>query len=416
MSPTPAEALFGRRTRLAAGIACALLLACSVAWSLYLSFQKPVFNFDLVDYVALTIEWREPDPALVQQRTYEVLRAELPPEVYADFTTGGAPTVKGPFRERIVHDLEAFEANLGFHRGRYLYTLTVLGLHALGVPLVTATAWPNRFFWTLNAILVVVWARRHFALAPAALLALGVLYSPPVLSQLPGSSPDSMAMFFLALAACVLIERRAFRAGLALLTLTVLVRSDFVLVCGGIGLALFLFAERERRPSVGQLALWLGACAVIYLAIARTARDPGWWAAFIGVNRRVGTFDELPPVKASFYLIGMREKLRVMHYLGYDIGGDGSYVRGSTFVVAYAVAAVIGATLALRARWRELDLHVALLVGLAIATAVRIVVFPNLWDRYFVYLWVPVPLVLVALFTRLVARASEPPAAETRPG
>lgn len=412
MSTTFGESALGRGARRGLGALCSLLFLGSVSWILYLGASRPFLNFDLVDYVALTLEWIEPDPVVVHRRTYEVLRAELPPELFARFTSGGTPTPAGPFRERIARDWESFHENLGYHRGRYLYTLAVLGVHALGVPLTAATAWPNLIFWSLTAVLVLVWARRHFASAPAALLALGILLSPPVLSQVPASSPDSIAMFLLALALYLMSEYRAFGWAVGLLTLTVLVRADFVLVCGGIGLALFLLVERERRPGTPFLAAWLLACAGLYLTISRLAGDPGWWAAFLSVERRVGRFDEVIPFKPWYYVLGMRERLREMHYTGYDRAADGSFVNGSNFVLTYASAALAGLALALRSRCKTLDVHMAVLAGLLIATAVRIAVFPNLWDRYFVYLWVPVPLCLCAMVAVLVARLREPPAQE----
>lgn len=413
MSTTFGESLVGRRVRLALGALCSLLFVGSVGWILYLGASRPFLNFDLVDYVALALEWVEPDPVVVHRRTYEILRAELPPAVYEIFTTGGTPTPEGPFRERIARDWESFHENLGYHRGRYLYTLAVLGVHALGVPLTAATAWPNLVFWPLTAILVLVWARRHFAAAPAALLALGIVLSPPVLSQVPASSADSMAMFLLALALYLVSERRAFGWGMGFLTLTVLVRADFVLVCGGIGVALYLLVERGRRPSTPILAGWLLVCAGLYLTISRLAGDPGWWAAFLSVERRVGRFDEVIPFKPWYYVLGMRERLRSMHYAGYDTAADGSFVNGSNFVLTYGVAALVGLTLALRSRIQEVEVHMAVLAGLAIGTAVRIAVFPNLWDRYFVYLWVPVPLCLASMCAVFVARARAQAPAES---
>lgn len=409
-----AEVLQDRRARFASGVACSLLLLGVVGWIVALAYRQPIFNFDLVDYVALAIEWSEPDPVRVHQRTYEVLAAELPPEVYEDFTTGGNPTPAGPFRQRVRDDWKPFDANLGYHRGRYLYTLAVAGVHALGVPLVSATRFPNLVFWSLTAILILVWARRHYAQAPAALLTLGVLVSPPVLSQLPASSPDSLAMFLLTLALYLLIEHRAFRAAIGLMTLTILVRSDFVLVSGGIAAALFLLVERARRPSNAWLAGWLLACTTTYLLVASTARDPGWWAAFVGMRRRVGDFSELPPFRIDHFFIGVRQQLESMSYLGYDIAGDGSYVRGSNFVFAYCAAAAVGIAVALRARLAELDVRAAVLAGLVVATLARVVVLPYLWDRYYVYLWVPVPMCLAGMLALLADRASTA-SAQARP-
>ncbi len=390
----------GRALELLGGLA----FIGAVAWMLVAGARQPTYNFDLIDYVALAIEWGEDDPEVVHRRTYEALQAELPPAVFADFTSGGTPGPHGPFRERIARDWQAFDANLGFHRGRYLYTLSMYGLHGLGVPLVMAAGLPNKIFWALTGLLALLWAARHLALGPAALLALGILYSPPVLTVVPAFTPDGMAMFVVALALYLWIERRAFRAGAALLALAILVRSDFVLISGGVGVALFALVERTRRPSAPALAGWLVGCAALYLAVAASASDPGWWAAFLGARIRVGDFAELLPFKPRYYWLGMREQLASLHHLGYDLSEDGAFLRGSNFVLTYCAAAAAGIALALRSRCKELDVHAAVLAGLILATAVRYAAFPHLWDRYFVYLWVPVPLCLVALGAALVGR------------
>lgn len=404
MSTTLGEARPLRVAKLACGVLGVLAFLGAVSCALVAGYRRPALNFDLIDYVALALEWVEDDPEAVHRRTYEVLAAELPPDVFADFTSGGPPTAAGPYRERIARDWRAFDANLGFHRGRYLYTASVCGLNALGVPLVAATAVPNLVFWGLTALFVFFWATRHFALGPAALLALGILYSPPVLSLVPASTPDSMAMFLVVLSLYLVLEQRAFLASATLLTLAILVRSDFVLISGGVAAALFLFVERARRPSNWSMVAWLAICIVLYLAVSRSARDPGWWAAFSCAWTRVGVFDEVIPFKPRLYLLGMSQRLASLIYHGYDGAPDGSFVRGSNFVLTYCAAAAGGIALALRSRLKALDVHVAVLAGLLVATAARYVVFPQLWDRYFVYLWVPVPLCLAGMAAALVAR------------
>ncbi|NOT32286.1 MAG: hypothetical protein HOP15_17710 [Planctomycetes bacterium] len=404
MSTTLGEARSLCLTKLAFGALGVLAFLGAVSCALVAGYRRPALNFDLVDYVALALEWVEDDPEAVHRRTYEVLAAELPPDVFVDFTSGGSPTAAGPYRERIAKDWEAFDANLGFHRGRYLYTATVCGLNALGVPLVAATAVPNLIFWGLTALFVLFWATRHFALGPAAVFALGILYSPPVLSLVPASTPDGMATFLVVLSLYLVLEQRAFLASATLLTLAILVRSDFVLISGGVAAALFLLVERSRRPSNGSLLAWLAICLVLYLAVSRSARDPGWWAAFSCAWIRVGDFDEVIPFEPRLYLLGMKERLAGLSYHGYDGASDGSFVRGSNFVLTYCAAAAGGIALALRSRLKAFDVHVAVLAGLLVATAVRYVVFPHLWDRYFVYLWVPVPLCLAGMAAELIAR------------
>jgi len=381
------------------GVLSAALLVFAVGWALRGAVRAPVRNFDLLDYVALALEYVESDPEVVHRRAYETIQAELPPK---DFE---AISASSDFRREIRADWRLFDANLGFHRGRYLYSLAVLVAHGLGASLTAATWYANQFFWFATAVLVFVWARRHFALGLASLLALALLYSPPVLALLPASSPESMAMFFVTLGLYLWLERKAYLAGAVALTLSIPVRPEFVLVCVGVAAGLFVLGG--AGPGKRFLALWGGGCLLLWFAIAKSAHDPGWWPVVTSPIKRESHLDQVIPFKLNLYLGLMEKKLEPLTYLGYDISEDGSFVRGSGFLLVYLVLAGLGAALALRSRRPEFRPHAALALGLIAATLVRLALFPYPWDRYFVYLWVPVPLMLAGMGAALVARAAD---------
>ncbi|MSR63110.1 MAG: hypothetical protein EXS08_11770 [Planctomycetes bacterium] len=400
MSPTSGDSQLGRAgARVLSALSVALLVV-AVGWALREGIRRPVHNFDLIDYMALALEYVEPDPEVVHRRAYETAQAELPPEVYATISASS------DFRREIRADWRLFDANLGFHRGRYLYSLAVLVAHELGARLTAATWYANQFFWCATALLVFVWARRHLALGLAALLTLALLYSPPVLSLLPASSPESMAMFFVALGLYLWVERKAFAPGALALTLSILVRPEFVLVCVGVAAGLFLLAREGQGPSRRFLGLWGGISLVLWFAIAQSAHDPGWWPVVTSPIKRVSHLDQVMPFKLEYYLALIERKLEPLTYVGYDIAEDGSFVRGSGFLIVYLALAGLLAGLALRARLPEFRPHAAIALGLIAATLARLALFPYPWDRYFVYLWVPVPLLLAGMGAALVARAA----------
>lgn len=380
------------------GILCLLLFVGSVGGILYAGAKRPVLNWDMVDYMALALEWGEDDPEVVHRRTFEIAEAELPPKLYQNFTTGDA------YRVAVRSDWKAFDANLGFHRGRFLYTLVVSALHGLGAPLTAATWYPNVLFWACTAVLVLAWALRHFSLAPASLLALGVLYSPPVIAIVPTSSPDALAMFLIALGLYLLVEFRAFRWGAAVVSLAMLARTDFFLVAFGVAAGLFLLVKRPLRPSNRFLVAWLVVTTAIYALVSWKARDPGWWAVFDTPFKRVTSFDQVTPFSLTHYVRVLAVEIASLHYIGYDRAPDGSWVRGSNFVLTYMAASVVGIVIAARSKLQELALHQAVLLGLVLATLGRYLLYPYFWDRYFVNLWVPVPLCLGAMAAILAAR------------
>jgi hypothetical protein len=405
MTQTPGENRLGRTAQTALGWVCLLAFLGSLSWVLNLGYSQPVRNFDLLDYVAIALEWVEPDPEVVHRRTYEILEQELSPEAYLDFTQSGT------FRQEIFEDWRLFDANLGFHRGRYLYSLGVLALHELGADWTAATWNMSQLFLACTAVLVLAWSRRHFSLASSSVMGMAVLYSPPVLMLAPASSPDTMAMFLVTLGLYLMLEFRSFAWAAGVLALAVLVRSDFVLICFGIGVAMFFLSPRAQGPGKRFIVGWLAVSTLLYGLVSHFARDPGWWAVFVAPFRRIADLSTVPDFKASHYTYVLGKQLQSLHYFGYEIAPNGSFVRGSTFVLVYLGAAVMGAVLALRSRLPSLQLHAAVLVGLVLSTGVRYALFPYLWDRYYVYLWVPVPLCLaaiVATFVRYVEKRERP--------
>jgi hypothetical protein len=218
-------------------------------------------------------------------------------------------------------------------------------------------------------------------------------------------------MFLVTLGLYIMLELRNFLPAVIVLTLAVLVRSDFVLICFGIGTALWFLPRAADGPGRRFVVLWLAAATLLYLAVGRFARDPGWWPVFIAPAIRVADLAAVPEFRWERYLNAMGRQVESVHYFGYDIANDGSFVRGSNFVLVYLALAGAGCLLALRTGLASLRLHVVVLVGLLLSTAVRYVLFPFIWDRYYVYLWVPVPMVLAcmaATWVRYVEKRERP--------
>ncbi len=402
MIPAHGESGRARALRIGADVVGLLLLLVVSGKILAQASANRLLSWDMLDYFALVLEWTEHDPALVHERAYAIAKAELPPATYADWTGGDQ------YRQQIAGDWRLAELNNGFHRGRYLYTATVAALYGLGLRMTTATWIPNCVFWACTIALALVWARRHYPLWAASLVALAIAYSPPVMTIAPASTPDGMAMFLVALGLYVLVEHRNHLAGAAVVSLAMLARTDFVLVVFGVAAGLFLFARAPERPSLRFLVLWLAVTTAIYLGVRIAARDPGWWAVFMtAVPPRKADIASLPPFRLAFYLRALAVRTGELHYLGYDRAPDGSWVRGSDFVLVYLLAAATGIAAALRARLAQLARYQAVLLGLILGALARFLFYPYLWDRYFVSLWVPVPLCLAAIAAVLAARVRE---------
>lgn len=386
-----AEKAGPRLAPIGAGLAVLLFLAVLVR-VLWVASQRPAMNFDMLDYMALALAVEVDDPVELHRRTYELAEAELPPEAYRSLTTGSR------FRETMRGDVQRFTENLAIHRGRILYVLAVYATWKLGSPLSAATWRVSQLFFVLSVLAIFVWTRRHLPLGLAALASLALMLSPPVLALAPASMPDSMTLFPVLVGAYLLLERGAFRAAALALTLTMLVRPEILLFVCPLALALFLFVAPERRPSARFLLLWLAGTLALFATLRISTGETGWWPVFLisFINRGSGRLEGLPDFDPALYWQILGREAADLSYVGYFVVGP--IANGSTYTLACALCALIGVVLAARARAaRELSPHQAVLCALLAACATRYFLFPYLWDRYYVYFLVLVPLVLLAM-------------------
>ena len=88
--------------------AVALLCGLFLVRSLHRASQvPPVYNWDMVCYVALALGYGEDDPEELHAKTYETLQRECPPAVYQELIRGGV-------RSKRHGDVEAFTQHLNF--------------------------------------------------------------------------------------------------------------------------------------------------------------------------------------------------------------------------------------------------------------------------------------------------------------
>src|SRR5262245_6801764 len=120
----PAFPFAEARRRLSALCLGGYVLA-SAALSLYAA-ARPVYNWDLVPYVAMSLASADVPVAQIQERTYDLLRQSLPPAAYEDLT-------RGPYRQEVSRDPAVFSQQLAFYRVKILYAAILRALDLCGV-------------------------------------------------------------------------------------------------------------------------------------------------------------------------------------------------------------------------------------------------------------------------------------------
>ncbi len=363
----------------------------------------PVHNWDMLGYMALSLEWGVGDPVEVHRRTYEAARAELPPEVFQDLVASGVR------RERF-EDPAAFHEHLPFYRARVLYTGLVALVHAAGVPLVQATHGVSLGAFALLAILMFLWVSRSLPPRAAVPVALALAHAPPLVNTACWATADALATGAILFGTYFALERRSWLAAWTFLVLSILARPDSIVLAVLWGAALCA-VPRPDRPSVKALALGLAACFLSYLGVQAHAGEYGWWPVFqISFLEKSIHPSELPTaVDLAVYRDVIARQLAALPGEGYFMTEEN--VTGSTLVFPYASLAFVGLVLSLVHRARAarpgaIAGRAALLAALLLMLPLRWFLFPQLWDRMLAVFYASVPLVLLSIVSlALEARA-----------
>lgn len=367
--------------------------------------EAPLRNWDMLPAMALALEWGEPDPVALHQRTYAAARAELPPRTFEALVAPGV-------RQARFQDPAAFHEHLAFYRSRVLYTLAVRALHGLGVPLTAATWRVSIACWAAVAVLFLVWARRIVPLPLAAAVALGLAHLPALLNLAGTSSADGLALLLTCLGAWALLERRAFALGAAFLVLAIGARPDAAILLGCVALA-FRFGlppgeghseGSGERPSPRAVTAALVLGAALTLGLRRFSGEYGWWPLIqISFVEKAVHPSALPTaVDWGEYFAILGRQLALLPGDGYV--KPANEVTGSTLVFPWLALAALG--LWLGARERRVQ---AFLAALLVAYLARFLLFPQVWDRFYAPFYALVPLALLTLLG--ARRMAEPSAA-----
>ncbi len=382
-----------------------LVVLCALVVDRTVRGLRPAYNWDMLGYMALALEWDVDDPVEVHRQTYAAAKAELPRAAYAALVSPTVPVRIGRFQNP-----EAFHEHLAFYRARVVPTYLIRVLHRCGAPLSAATWWISVGAWVLTAVLLIAWLARRVPFWAAIVAGTCLAHAPPLLSTATLNTPDGLGTLLLLFGIFLFFERRALATGAGTLVLAIMTRPDAVILIGLLVVVLFLFERNAReRVSARFLGGWLAASAVTYFAVQSYAGEYGWWPlfsiSFLEKELYPSTLTSTPETAAYFAELG--RQVALIPGTGYFTVGKA--VTGSAFVFVYLAFATL-----LLALWRRvprpetLQRFAALLVALLLSYAVRWVLFPQLWDRFFALLYLLVPLVAVSMAGTWIESRREP--------
>jgi hypothetical protein len=280
----------GAATRRHLGLGVAALLV--VFYAAYYA-QRPVYNWDMVPYIAVALIDSGQAVDTAYQAAYAAIETAVPAATVRQ--------LKGTRNEHLIAiDPSRFVALLPFFTVKPIYPALIAVLHAGGIGLVTASVVISAVSYGLICLLLYVWLAPWMPIgigvAAMALLSLSPFLTP--IAQL--SSPDALSALVVLAAMFLIIERGVFSGGAALLVVAIAVRPENILLCG-IGL---LYLAASRHLGVTRLLLFAVAAFALYAAISAWAGNYGWKTLFYFamVDNTVALNGFVSPLAISDYL------------------------------------------------------------------------------------------------------------------
>lgn len=353
--------------------------------------RKAIHNWDLMGYVGCLVELETDDPAEIHRRVLEVIETEVPapirPRLLADPKFRHHPDWQ--WGREVATDPEAFVAQLDWYRPRVGFTALVAAAHHLFdlPPLASLRAVISASFVALG-LLLWAWIGRQRNPWLGAALALGASASVPMTAITKLHTADLTATVPLLAALWALQDGRRAWPALSLLLTAVLVRPDHAVTCVVLLLVATFSPSITPRSSRRLLAGGAVGLTALYLALGALTHHPGWTRlfSFTFVERRVD-------LSGARFELG--EYLAAFRGTAWDLGSTSTPIFAALAIVLCLALPNKGTTDEIRLRRLTLALTAAFLV--------RFLLFPVLWDRF----WLPLDLwVLIAWVLTLTPTTS----------
>lgn len=332
------------------------ILAGTVLVLLYFASLGPVYNWDMIGYVAAAYHKDGYRGQELLDKTYSAVRNEVNADVYADLVGGRNPH----YRQTVATDPVALEQQLPLYSIRVIYVDMMRALKRLGMEYPASTYRISIFFSILCVFalgLLCVQQRVPLIAVPFVVLASGYV------ELVALSLPDAMACFFALLATWAVLDGRKF--AYLLVALLPLVRTDyFILSCL---LMAYSFWKGNRLASSITIVIVLA----FYFAINTLYAHYGWLTLFNF------TFMESSPYPAELSL-----STNSMDYI------RPYFAAGAAFLTHAHMPFYFLAIFLLVKSWKSISVDASLLLLFVVPLVflvLHLALFPLLQERFFVY-------------------------------
>lgn len=346
------------------------------------AFFKPLYNWDMIPYVAVVLSLEQPDKQTIHRMTYEQIKQSIPPQAYANNTASS-------YQKEMATNYEYFSQQLPFYQIRPLYTSLIYLMYKTGINIVTAIIMISIFSSIFMSIIILRWLLNYLDSFYAYLFSFLIIHSTGILQIAQAFTPDALSAAILILSIYVLTQRQVYFAGL-LLVLAIFARTDNIILVALTLSYLRFFALNQYRINWIEYISFMLLSVCSYLSINYFANNYGWATIFhhtlIGLIHNPADYH--PTVTWSDYL-------RVLKQNGFE-----TFLWVNPFLV-FLLCAFISISL----KAEKIYSHLTILMILSVV--IHFLLFPApFWQRFFIahYAIISIAMIVSIFSVRIIQR------------
>lgn len=234
--------------------------------------RKPIYNWDMIPYMGVAVEYEIHDMKKVHDIVYADLKQEVAPQVYHDLTYDIED------RHQCLTDVNVFKNEMSFFRTKPLYTFMVFVLYHAGFSLVHATLIPSIIAGYLLLILVYTWLSEYLKKPLAFAMSLIVALFPMLAELERFSTPDAISNLFVLSSLYILATDKSRKWLWLYLFLAVFTRVDNFIFVAVIAFFTYLRDKKNMLITVAAIGIFSAACLFLIPYLLGDSFD--WFTKF----------------------------------------------------------------------------------------------------------------------------------------
>ncbi|MFC0773518.1 hypothetical protein [Terrimonas alba] len=246
---------------------------CLLLIAIY-AYRRPLYNWDMLGYIALVIQKTHKDVNEIHQKTYSSVKEVVPETNYTLQIAGNER------RKRWAAYPNEFYSILPFYAIKPAYVELVNLAYKMGCSLPIATVLPSILAYILIGFLVFYWLAKYLKFLFAFLVSLFIMYSEPLISLARLSTPDALSALLLLFSFYFIIERPSLKWIFFSMALSIFTRLDNIIPCVCILSFLFLSKNWQNKMQLKSYIIMLSAFIVFYFGITTATLKPFGWNVF----------------------------------------------------------------------------------------------------------------------------------------